>query len=111
MSLPGLLDIPDGEEKVRGYFFQNAQHHLLVRTAIQQRIGANLPIYVLDPINYGQFDKFLADHQQAHNDINGLLGTQSNDLESVNWDDPIQKRAWAEIHYTEHLAWATLLKI
>ena len=109
--LASLLDVPDEEAKLREWLFQNAEHHQLIQGAIQRQVGKNLPLYVLDPVNMRQFDKWLQDHQAAHTDFNSLLGLQSNDLESVKWDDPIQKRAWGNIHYLEHLAVASVLKI
>jgi len=44
-------------------------------------------------------------------DANGVLRTEANDLETVNWEDPAQRDAWIEIHYEEHRNWAGLLKI
>lgn len=108
MPLNALLGVPDDEENLRAWMFDDAQDHLVIRQAIQKQFGVNLPIYVLDPVSLikgGEpSDKWLQDHQSAHNDFNGLFNLQANDLESVNWKDPLQRRAWSEIHYLEHLA-------
>lgn len=109
--LASLLDVPDDPVKLRSWFFDHDENHLQIRDAIQVQTGINLERLILDPVNTGQLDKWLADHQQTHSDFNTLFGLQSNDLSSINWEDPIQKRAWSELHYTEHLAVSTLLKI
>lgn len=109
--LASLLDVPDDPMKLRHWFFDHDQDHLQIRDAIQRSTSVNLERLILDPVNTGQLDKWLADHQQMHTDFNSLFGLQSNDLSSINWEDAIQKRAWAELHYVEHQAVSSVLKI
>lgn len=109
--LASLLDVPDDPVKLRSWFFDHDENHLQIRDAIQRQTGVNLERLILDPVNASQLDKWLADHQQMHTDFNSLFGLQSNDLSSINWEDPIQKRAWGELHYQEHLAISTTLRI
>ena len=109
--LASLLDVPDDPNKLRVWFHDHDADHQQIRDSIQRQTGINLERLILDPVNLDQFDKWLSDHQQMHTDFTGLFGLQSSDLTSVDWSDPVQKRAWSELHYQEHLSVSTVLKI
>lgn len=111
MSLNQLLFLPENDRDLKAWFFYHQAEHLRIRTAIQQQGHLNLPIYVLDPVDMQHIDRWLNDHQSAHNDFNAALGLASNDLTSVNFSDRLQRNAWAFYNYEEHLAACQALKI
>ena len=63
---------------------------------------ASLPLYQLDPINFRSPMEFLRRHSQAHTDMNGALGLQSEDLSSVDIEDENKVQAWIYTNYLEH---------
>lgn len=111
MSLADVLYRPKTPQQQRDWDFAHNQHHLLVRQSIQGQTKVNLPIYPIEPVNWEQPKSWLKLHAQWHTDANGVLKTEANDLETINWDDAAQRDSWIEIHYQEHRDWASILKI
>jgi hypothetical protein len=111
MSLADILYRPKTPQQQRDWDWSHNQVHLLVRLQIQAQHKVNLPIYPIEPVNWEQPKSWLKLHAAFHDDANGVLKTEANDLETVDWADPEQRDAWIEIHYQEHRNWAGLLKI
>jgi hypothetical protein len=69
---------------------------------------AELPVYVLDPVNPDNSTTFLYQHQEMHNNTDALLGIAGYDLTTVDMRDPEQLAAWiylnAQLHYQEATA-------
>lgn len=104
MAVATLLTLPWNEPLFPDWVFEHNQDHLVIRTAVQNVTGVNLPVYPLDPMRPRDLDRWLELHQQAHNDFNGVLGLASNDLSSVDFRDQLQRQVWAWSNYTEHNA-------
>lgn len=104
MSLANLLTL-DLKEKnsLPEWSFSNDRDHLIIRDAIQSRGGGNLPLYVLDPIETGNMQKWAMDHQLAHNDMNATLGVIGADLRNVDLSNSANLEAWLYLHFNEHL--------
>ena len=109
--LADLLIAPQNELEWSRWSFAHRDQHNLIRQAIQKLYGVNLPDYQLDPINFADFTSFLDNNQSAHNDMNGVLGLQSSNLEQVDFQNKAQLEAWIYLHRREHEAAAFKLGI
>lgn len=111
MPLPDLLNVPQNPQDWQIWSFAHRDQHRLIRNAIQATYNINLTEYQLDPINLGQFQFFLDQNQNAHNDFNGVLNLQSSDLLLTDINDKAQLQAWIYLHRREHENAANALKI
>lgn len=102
MSLvPALFEVPRTGLDWSRWSFNNKTAIDEIRQAILAQKSVNLPQYVLDPINFNAFYNWLTVNQQAHNDFNGVLHLQGDDLESVDIRDERQLEAWIYLNYQE----------
>ncbi len=111
MSLADILYRPKTAQQQRDWDFAHNQDHLLIRQEIQSQGKVNLPIYPIEPVNWEQPKSWLQRHAQFHDDANGVLKTEANDLETINWEDAAQRDAWIELHWQEHRNWHSILKV
>lgn len=111
--LPALLNIPQSQADWHIWSFNHRDQHDLIRQAIQAKYNINLQAYQLDPIPEHQdgITEWLENNQQSHDDMNGVVGLQSSDLESVDFNNQSQKEAWIFLHYNEHYSVAAALDI
>lgn len=109
--LADLLVPPKTQGQWSIWSFAHRDQHNIVRIAIQARTGINLNQYPLDPIPFDDIAKWLDWNQQAHDDANGVLGTQGTNLQQTDFNDPNQFEAWIYLHRREHETWANVLKV
>ena len=104
MSLAVLANIPDpNDERTFDLFsFSNQDSHIRIANAAFAQKSTSLSIYVLDPMPFPDLGAWLANHQQMHNDMNGISGVQGVDLTSVDWTDEEQRVNWTRLHWAEH---------
>lgn len=89
----------------------NFQDHLEILEAIQKQYNVKLTEYVIDPWLDSDKDGILERHQQYHNDMDGILRIEGNDLSTVDFKKDNEVKAWIQIHYQEHLNARTTLGI
>lgn len=106
-----LLNVPSTSQEWETWSWAHRDQHALVRQAIQAVNDVNLPQYPLDPIAFDNFQDFLNWNARAHNDANGVLGTQGSDLTQLDPRDQNQLSAWVYLHNEEHRTWANVLHI
>lgn len=112
MALAFLLDLnPWDERALEVWSIQHARDHDAIRIAIQAQYGKNIAQYQLDPIPVSGLEKWLLDHQQAHNDMNAELGTNGEDLSIIDLKDPQAVQAWSWENFSEHRDARSILKI
>lgn len=111
MSLASLLNIPatDDVRSFDEFSFSNADQHFIVTRAIAAQKSINLPYYVIDPMPFSDIGVWLYEHQQWHNNINGILGVAGLDFTSVDFSNEEQAASWIRLHFSEHLSWAQKL--
>ena len=66
---------------------------------------AQIPFYILNPINPDDQRQFLLDHQLSHNFINAALGTLGNDLQDLDFRNQEQVSSWLDLNFIEHQTW------
>lgn len=102
MSLPQVVAPAPNTQGIIEWSFWHKNDHDEIRQAIQQKLNINLPEYILIDVTVPVNPDWLRRHQEAHNDINGVLGISGNDLESVDFENPAQARAWFDLQFEEH---------
>lgn len=111
----GGAGIQDGTEVVSFTFGQLVLSQPATASAsnvaLTIRFPGPLQFFILDPIAHHNTQRWLFDHQRSHDLINDLLGVTGNDLETVDFTDQKQFRAWLDLHFPEHQSWATALNI
>lgn len=106
-----LLNAPRTPEEWSVWSYAHRDQHSQIRQAIQARYGVNLTEYTLDPIDLNAIPNFLNWNQRAHDDFNGVLGTQGSDLSQADLTDPNLEEAWSWLHYQEHFTAAQILHL
>lgn len=106
-----LVTTPTNASEWAVWSYAHRDSHALIRQAIQAQFNINLIEYPLDPIPFDSLTQWLDWNQQAHNDMNGVLGTQSSDLQEADFNDPAKLQAWIYLHRREHETASSILKI
>ena len=109
--LPALLNIPKTQGDWNRFSFDHRDSHDRIRSAIKTQLGLPLNDQPIDPINPANFQQFLQDNSQLHDDMNNALGLQNSDLEDVDLTDPKKLENWVQEHYLEHYYAENKLKI
>ena len=106
MSLANLLNVPNpnSENDFAEFSFSNQDSHNRIVNAAYAQKNVQLSVYVLDPMPFFSVGVWLQNHQQMHNDMNGVSGVAGNDLTSVDFSDPEQASYWMQLHWSEHQA-------
>lgn len=99
--LARLQSVPHTDNEWSSWSRNNYSCLNQIRQAIRVQTGLNLPEYQVEPIPWNSIDTFLSNNQQAHNDFNGALGLQSNDLEQVDLKNPQELPAWIYLNFFE----------
>ena len=104
MSLATLLNIPgeDDQNTFDEFSFSNQDSHNRIIRAIGDQNGVTLQVYIVDPMPLADLGAWFRNHQQMHNDMNGVTGVSGNDLSSVDWKDEQAKAYWISLHWSEH---------
>jgi hypothetical protein len=89
----------------------HAADHQEIQQAIQRQGGPNLQIWELYPVNFRDWDAFALRHQSAHNSMNAVFGMEGSDLMGVDFNDPKSSEEWHALHFKEHDAARTKLRI
>lgn len=109
MGLANLANVPRTPPELAIFSFSNQDEHFQAAQAVLTQKGVLLPLYPVDPINFDALGVWLQNHQQMHNDMNGLLGTSGSDLTDVDFRNPAQAEAWTTLHFMEHQRWVQIL--
>jgi len=111
MPLAYLVNTPHTPQEWDIWSWSHQDQHDIVRQAIRAKYGIDLFQYVLWPIPFQDLNQWLDANQQAHDDNNGVLGTQGSNLQQTNFNDPNQLQAWIWLHRKEHENWAQALGV
>jgi hypothetical protein len=111
MALVDILNINKDDGDFSDWAFVHYQDHLDIRSAIQTQNNINLEIQNINQINLQDVQGWLERHQLMHNDFNGILGLQGNDLTVVDFDNPEQRQVWLWLNFREHFDARAALKI
>lgn len=111
MALATLYNVPGDGNEMNVFSFSNRDEHNKINALLLQKFGVTVPSFVLDPIPIFDMGAWLQQHQVLHNIMNGLLGTNSDDLTNVNFTDQSQLSEWIWLHAQEHYQAAAILNL
>ena len=109
MALSTLYNVPTDDAGFNIFSFANADEHTNIARALIALYSVYPPVYVLDPLPLSNIGTWLEQHQILHNIMNGVLGTNSNDLTAVDFNDEEQLTEWIWLHAQEHFQAANIL--
>lgn len=104
MPIENLLTALPDQAGIDDFSFNHRKDHEEIRQAIQKIYGVNLPQYPIDPFSPNDMLRFLQYHQSYHNDMNSVLGLQSNDLSTADFANKEQRDSWIWLNWIEHTA-------
>jgi hypothetical protein len=110
MTIATILQVPKTAGEWAIFSFAHARIHQQIRNGLTA-LGFATGDYVLDPINPGAIPEWQGRVQQAHTEMNGALGLQSNSLEGADFNDPSQTAAWIFLNWQEDNAALEALKL
>ncbi len=111
MALATLYNVPGTVNELNIFSFSNMDEHNKIAAAIASKYSISVPSFVLDPIPLNDMGVWLQQHQVLHNIMNGVLGTNSDDLTDINFRDPNQLSQWIWLHAQEHYQTGALLHL
>jgi hypothetical protein len=97
-----LLNVPKTEEEWQVWSWHHRLSHAAIRQAALSQKNVSLTDYELDPIPAADVVGWLERNEQTHIEMNGVVGAQASDLQTVNLQDESQKTAWIFLHFLEH---------
>ena len=97
-----LFEVPHSETDWSRWSWNHRDSHQQIIQAIAAKGGASLTQYILDPINFSDFQGFLEANALAHFDMNGAIGAQGAELDELDPRDTNQLVAWIFAHAEEH---------
>ena len=111
MAIASLFQAPRSEPEFAEWSFANMAHHRDIFAAIYRDSGDQLTEYAIDPIDHGNLNLWLYQHQAMHDQQNQVTGIAGYNLTGVDWNDREDLRAWISQHADEHFRIATLLGV
>lgn len=102
MALSTLYNVPNSLNDLNVFSFTNMNEHEKIAAALLSQYSVAVPLYPLDPIPFFDMGAWLEQHQILHNIMNATLGTNSDDLTTVNFNDKNQLAEWIWLHAQEH---------
>ena len=109
--LANLQNVPMTPEDWRAWLWSHRASHDKIRAAVAASKGANLPSYALEPVEPSGFDLFFQNNQNAHTEMNDVLGLQTSDMLAVDTTNTESFTRWIQDHYQEHFDAETALGI
>ena len=94
---------PDDESSVEQWVLAHSTDHDEIRQALLAQNIANLPNYVLYPINFREWDTFGQKHQKTHDEVNSVLNLPGQDLSTLDFENRQKFNEWHQQHFSEHL--------
>lgn len=111
MGVATLYNVPTNSNEMNIFSFNNLAEHEKIANAIFNKYNIAVPIFVIDPIPLFNLGAWLQQHQVLHNIMNNVLGTNSNDLTTVDFNDQTQLSEWIWLHAQEHYQAAATLEL
>lgn len=111
MGLANLFRPAPGADGWQEFWFNNWIDHQDIQQAIQKQLSVNQDIYIINPWLDADAAAILQRHQQFHNDMDGALGINGEDLSSIDFKNERAIEEWVFAHYQDHLAAHQILGI
>lgn len=110
-GIAGIYNIPGNPNELSVWSTTHATHHRDAINTVYRIAQTQLTQYILDPFDPNDPQGWLAQHQQAHDDMNGILGLSGLDLLQVDFRKQDDLSAWILNNASEHMQWSNILEI
>ena len=110
-GIASLYNVPGTQQELDNWSFSHTVSHRDIIAAIYTQSGESLQEFSLDPIPLDNIQSWTYQHQQMHNDMNRILGIDSLNLVSVDWQDPLSRASWILSNASEHRQAYEILRI
>jgi len=100
--LAAVINPSPDDQDFSAWSFNHYQDHLEIIQAVKAHGGPSLEILEINEINPQDVQSWLERHQTMHNDMNGVLNLQGNDLTAVDFRDAGQRQSWMWLNFNEH---------
>lgn len=101
MSLDNLQSVPQNENEWSVYTFALRVELQKIRTAIEAQKGITLTEWVVDPINPAFVKDFAGNVNRMEQDISEILGTASQDLSNIDFENKEALSEWVNTNYEQ----------
>jgi hypothetical protein len=102
MAIGTLFNIPRTPEQWNEFAFANFDSHNKIAQAIYRKYTILIPTYPLDPIPWFDFQTWARNHQQSHDQQDGILNIQGSDFTSGDLSREDELANFIRLHGTEH---------
>ena len=110
-GIAALFNVPGNRSELDSWASAHATHHRDIIRRIYEITGANLPEYVLDPIDPEDTGVWEDQHQIMHQDMDTVLGISGFDLSGVDFNNYEELVGWIQLNSSEHFQASNILEI
>lgn len=111
MTTSNLLNVPSSPESWAWFSFSNQDSHIKIVRRAFQVLKVKLQEFPLDPMPLQDLGAWAYQHQQAHDQMNAVLGIAGNDFTALDLEAPDQVSSWIRNHFENHLQASDILKL
>ena len=110
-AIAALFNVPSNAQELSQWATAHATHHRDINRVLYQLTGADLPEFVLDPIDPSNTGVWEDQHQVMHQNQNAILGINGFDLSEVDFKNLDLLTGWITLNANEHYQAAAILGI
>lgn len=110
-GLADLYNVPSNDEERAQWSFAHMAHHRDINRRIYELVKIALPEYIIDPVNPSDSGEWEYQHQLMHDNQNGILGIEGQDLTGIDWKDQRTLASWIFLNSNEHYQASAILEV
>jgi hypothetical protein len=110
-SLAAIYEQPESKEDWIYWSFQHQAHHRDIIRVIFERNQVTLSLFLLDPMDPDNMDRWLYWHQVMHQEMDAVLNIKGYNLLDLDWRDEGQLAQWINFNGDEHYQASTILGV
>lgn len=110
-AIAALFNVPNTRNDLSVWATAHMSHHRDIQRRIYELTGANLPEFILDPINPDDSNVWENQHQIMHQNMDAILGISGYDLTGVDFKNSEALAAWIQLNASEHYQASNILEI
>lgn len=110
-AIAALFNVPNTQNDLSAWATAHMSHHRDIQRRIYELTSANLPEFVLDPIDPDDIHVWEYQHQIMHQNMDAILGIDGYDLTGVDFKNSEALAAWIQLNASEHYQASNILEI
>lgn len=108
-AIAAIYNVPGHRDDLFSWSFAHAAHHRDIIRRIYELTSTRLDEFVLDPFNPNDTGVWLYQHQQMHQQMDGILGISGYNLLEANFKDQNELAGWIWLNADEHYQASNIL--